>query len=190
MRRNVYLHPNLNFAYLIKRQYFMNRIVLFYIYRISFFILMFSYIKIIILFIAFAFIFHCMPSVRHNADMMVPAHSVYTAECPWSDSMPFPDCYNGFTLPPYVLPSHWLIRLLHFLPMQHHPIRSTALLYSIRDWPALPWCCWLRLRSSLDCSDSFFNGNRSAVVLQHVWLFISILHPVLFFNHVVIICCV
>lgn len=26
------------------------------------------------------------------------------------------------------------------------------------------------LRSSLDCSDRFFNENRTAVVLQHVWL--------------------
>lgn len=73
----------------------------------------------------------------------------------------------------HVLHSHWLIRLLLFLPLRHRPIRGTTLRQSFQDWPAVPWCCWLCLRSSLDCSDSFFNGNRSAVFLQHVWLSIS-----------------
>lgn len=40
-----------------------------------------------------------MPLESHNADIMVPAVSVYSIECPWCDCMPFPDCQRGITHP-------------------------------------------------------------------------------------------
>jgi len=56
------------------------------------------------------------------------------------------------------------------LAMLCYPIRSTAPTQLARDWLAGLWCCCLSLRSSLDCSDRFFNESRTAVVLQHLWL--------------------
>lgn len=105
-----------------------------------------------------------MPLERHNADIMVPAVSVYSIECPWCDCMPFPDCLLVSSLSLAWSPSSLL------LPMPHQPISSAAPTERVRDWLAGLWCCCLSLRSSLDCSDRFFNENRAAVVLQHVWL--------------------
>ncbi len=56
------------------------------------------------------------------------------------------------------------------LPLLHWPTTSTAHVKSVYDWLAGLWCCYLSFRSSLDCSDRFFNENWAAVVLQHVWL--------------------